>query len=55
MKEALELAGHQTKDAVIEETLREYVQHQKKLKSLELVGTIEYEHYYFLRSGFVPT
>ncbi|WP_322745312.1 type II toxin-antitoxin system VapB family antitoxin [Nostoc sp. LEGE 12447] len=55
MNEALELGGHPTKDAVIEETLREYMQHQKKLESLELFGTIEYKHYYSLRSGFVPT
>ncbi|MHC5725587.1 MAG: type II toxin-antitoxin system VapB family antitoxin [Nostoc sp.] len=45
IKEALELGGHPTKDAVIEEALREYVQRRKQLKILELFGTIEYDDY----------
>ncbi|MEH1766163.1 type II toxin-antitoxin system VapB family antitoxin [Nostoc sp.] len=43
IKEALKLGGHLTKDAVIEEALREYVQCRKQLKILELFGTIEYD------------
>ena len=46
IKEALELGGHPTKDAVVEEALREYVQRRKQLKILELFGTIEYEDNY---------
>jgi Arc/MetJ family transcription regulator len=46
IKEALELGGNPTKDAVVEEALREYVQRRKQLKILELFGTIEYEHDY---------
>lgn len=46
IKEALELGGHPTKDAVVEEALREYVQRRKQLKILELLGTIEYDDDY---------
>ncbi|MCC5645322.1 type II toxin-antitoxin system VapB family antitoxin [Nostoc sp. CHAB 5824] len=46
IKEALELGGHSTKNAVVEEALREYVQRRKQLKILELFGTIEYEDDY---------
>ncbi|MFS0519236.1 type II toxin-antitoxin system VapB family antitoxin [Nostoc sp. UIC 10607] len=46
IKEALELGGHPTKDAVVEEALREYVQRRKQLKIMELFGTIEYEDDY---------
>ncbi|MBE8987109.1 type II toxin-antitoxin system VapB family antitoxin [Nostoc sp. LEGE 12450] len=46
IKEALELGGHPTKDAVVEEALREYVQRRKQLKIMELFGMIEYDHDY---------
>ncbi|WP_373524941.1 type II toxin-antitoxin system VapB family antitoxin [Nostoc sp.] len=46
IKEALELGGHPTKDAVVKEALREYVQGRKQLKILELFGTIEYDDDY---------
>jgi Arc/MetJ family transcription regulator len=46
IQEALELGGHISKRAVIEEALREYVQRRKQLKVLELFGTIEYEDNY---------
>jgi Arc/MetJ family transcription regulator len=46
IKEALELGGHPTKDAVVEQALREYVQRRKQLKILELFGTIEYNDDY---------
>lgn len=46
IKEALELGGHPTKDAVVEEALREYVQRRKQLKILELFGRIEYDDDY---------
>ncbi|WGV28250.1 type II toxin-antitoxin system VapB family antitoxin [Halotia branconii] len=43
IQEALELGGHISRRAVIEEALKEYVQRRKQLKVLELFGTIEYE------------
>jgi Arc/MetJ family transcription regulator len=46
IKEALELGCHPTKDAVVEEALREYVQRRKQLKILELFGMIEYDDDY---------
>ncbi|ACC79812.1 type II toxin-antitoxin system VapB family antitoxin [Nostoc punctiforme] len=46
IKEALKLGGHPTKDAVVEEALREYVQLRKQLKILELFGMIEYDDDY---------
>lgn len=45
IQEALELGGHPTKDAVVEQALREYVERRKQLKILELFGTIEYDDY----------
>ncbi|MBD2448976.1 type II toxin-antitoxin system VapB family antitoxin [Nostoc sp. FACHB-152] len=48
VQEALELSVHHTKNAVnaanavVEQALREYVQHRKQLKIIELFGTIEY-------------
>lgn len=46
IQEALQLGGHRTKRAVVEEALREYVQHRKQLKIIELFDTIEYEDGY---------
>jgi Arc/MetJ family transcription regulator len=46
IKEALELGGHPTQYAVVEEALREYVQRRKQLKILELFGMIEYDDDY---------
>ncbi|MEH2193252.1 MAG: type II toxin-antitoxin system VapB family antitoxin [Nostoc sp.] len=46
IKEALDLGSHPTKDGVVEEALREYVQRRKQLKILELFDTIEYEDDY---------
>ncbi|MBN3910174.1 MAG: type II toxin-antitoxin system VapB family antitoxin [Nostoc sp. NMS1] len=46
IKEAIELGGHPTKDAVVEEALREDVERQKQLKIMELFGTIEYDDDY---------
>ncbi|WP_317616141.1 type II toxin-antitoxin system VapB family antitoxin [Nostoc sp. 'Peltigera membranacea cyanobiont' 210A] len=42
----MELGDHPTKNAVVEEALREYVQRRKQLKILELFGTIEYDDNY---------
>ncbi|MBC1223042.1 type II toxin-antitoxin system VapB family antitoxin [Nostoc sp. UCD121] len=46
IKEALELGGHPTKDAVVEEALQEYIQRRKQFKIMELFGTIEYQDEY---------
>ncbi|MCP3704504.1 MAG: type II toxin-antitoxin system VapB family antitoxin [Alteromonas sp.] len=46
IQEALQLGGHRTKRAVVEEALHEYVQRRKQLKITELFGTIEYDDDY---------
>lgn len=46
MQEALELGGHRTKRAVVEEALREYVMRRKQLRVVDLFGTIEYDEDY---------
>jgi len=43
IQEALTLGGYQTEEAVVEAALREYVQRRKRLKVLELFGTIAYD------------
>jgi metal-responsive CopG/Arc/MetJ family transcriptional regulator len=46
IQEALELSEHQTKRAVVEVALQEYVQYRKQLNIIELFGTIEYSDDY---------
>ena len=46
IQEALEFSEQKSQSAVVEEALREYIQHRKQLKILELFGTIEYEEDY---------
>lgn len=46
IQEALKIGGHQTKRAVVEAALKEYVQRRKQLKITELFGTIEYDEDY---------
>lgn len=46
IQEALQLGGHRTKRAVVNEALQEYVQRRKQLKVAELFGTIEYDDDY---------
>ena len=46
IREALQLGGHRTKRAVVEEALHEYVQRRKQFKITELFGTIEYDDDY---------
>ena len=46
MQEALELGGHRTKRAVVEEALHEYVMRRKQLQIVDLFGTIEYNEDY---------
>lgn len=46
MEEALELGGHRTKRAAVEEALQEYVMRRKQLKIVDLFGTIDYDEDY---------
>lgn len=46
IQEALQISGHLTKSAVVEEALTEYIQRRKQLTITELFGTIEYEEDY---------
>lgn len=46
IQEALVLGNHQTKRAVVEEALREYVQRRQQIKIIELFGTIDYDEDY---------
>jgi len=43
---ALELGGHRTKRAVVEEALHEYVTRRKQLQIVAAFGTIDYEEDY---------
>lgn len=46
IKEALELGGHRTKRAVVEEALEEYVMRRKQIKIVELFGSVDYDEDY---------
>ncbi|WP_374823977.1 type II toxin-antitoxin system VapB family antitoxin [Aerosakkonema sp. BLCC-F183] len=46
LQEAIALGKHPTTSAAIEAALREYIQHRKQLKVLELFGTIDYDEDY---------
>ncbi len=43
LQEALALDDQITVDALVETALREYIQRRKRLKVLELFGTIDYD------------
>lgn len=43
LQEALALDEQTTLDAVVETALREYIQRRKRLKVLNLFGTIDYD------------
>lgn len=43
---ALELGGHRTKRAVVEEALQEYVTRRKQLQIVDVFGTIDYDEGY---------
>ncbi|GAP94807.1 type II toxin-antitoxin system VapB family antitoxin [Leptolyngbya sp. NIES-2104] len=43
LQEALALDEQTTPDAVVETALREYIQRRKRLKVLDLFGTIDYD------------
>jgi len=46
LQEALELDNQTDIDLVVELALREYIQRRKRLKILELFGTIDYDEGY---------
>ena len=46
LKEALALEAHSTIDSLVDTALREYIQHRKQLKILDLFGTIDYDESY---------
>lgn len=46
IEEAKDLGGHRTKKAAVNEALQEYVNRKKKLKLLELFGTLEMDPNY---------
>lgn len=43
LQEALELDNQVTVDALVEMALQEYIQRRKRLKVIELFGTIDYD------------
>ncbi len=43
LQEALALDDQTTVDALVETALREYIQRRKRLKVLDLFGTIDYD------------
>jgi len=46
LQEALALDEQTTPDTVVETALREYIQRRKRLKVLDLFGTIDYDSDY---------
>jgi Bacterial antitoxin of type II TA system, VapB len=46
LQEALTLDDQTTVDALVETALREYIQRRKRLKALDLFGTIDYDEDY---------
>ncbi|HEV3416843.1 MAG TPA: type II toxin-antitoxin system VapB family antitoxin [Pirellulales bacterium] len=43
LNEALRLGGQKTKKATVNEALREYIAHRKRVQGLKLFGTIDYD------------
>lgn len=46
LQEALALEENVTVDSLIETALREYIQRRKRLKILDLFGTVDYDNSY---------
>jgi Arc/MetJ family transcription regulator len=46
LEEALKIGGHRTKRETVNEALREYVQHRKRLRALEAFGTVTMDPHY---------
>jgi Arc/MetJ family transcription regulator len=43
LAEAHDLGGHKSKKATVNEALEEYIKYRKRLKSLELIGKIDFD------------
>jgi Arc/MetJ family transcription regulator len=43
LAEAHQLGGHKSKKATVNAALEEYIKYRKRLKSLELIGKIEFD------------
>lgn len=46
LNQALRLGGHRTKRETVNEALLEYVQRRKRLKTLDHLGTIDFDSRY---------
>jgi Arc/MetJ family transcription regulator len=46
LDEALEVGGHKTKKATVNEALREYIQRRKQLDILKLSGKVDFDPSY---------
>ena len=46
MKDALEVSGHKTKKAVVNEALEEYVRRRKQVRIIDLFGKIQIDPKY---------
>lgn len=46
LEEALQLGGHRTKKATVNEALKEFIQRRKQNKILDLFGQIDYDPAY---------
>lgn len=51
LTEAMELGKLPTKKATVNEALREYIQHRRRLEAIKLFGTIEYDEDYDYKQG----
>jgi Arc/MetJ family transcription regulator len=43
LREAHKLGGHRTKKATVNEALAEYVKYRRRLKTLDLIGKIDFD------------
>ena len=46
LRQAVRLGKQRTKTATVNETLREYVQRRQRLKTLELLGAVDFDPSY---------
>jgi len=46
LNEALELGGHRTKRATVNEALREYIRRRKRIRAIDAFGTVDFDPEY---------
>ena len=51
LDEALRVGKHRTKKATVNEALSEYIHRRKRLKTLKLFGTIDFDPRYDYKAG----